>query len=613
MCGIVGAAARRDVVATLIDGLKALEYRGYDSAGIALLTDHGLERVRTKGKVRELEQLQAAHPISGVTGIAHTRWATHGAPSTHNAHPMASRDTVAVVHNGIIENHEELRAELKGLGYEFASETDTEVIAHLIEHYHSGGANLLDSVRRALARLRGAYAIAAISTREPGRVVGARRGSPLVVGLAEGEQFIASDIHALLPVTRRFIYLAEGDVADATIDGVKIYDEHGAAVDRPVKQAHFGADAVERGEYRHYMLKEIHEQPQAIADTLEGRIANDHVLPNIFGVDAEPLLARVRHVQIVACGTSFHAGLVARYWLESLTGIPCNVEVASEFRYRDVVVPKDSLFLAVSQSGETADTLAALREAKRLGYLGTFAVCNVPESSLVRESDLVLMTRAGPEIGVASTKAFTTQLSALALIVFELARMNGLAPERLRELVAELARLPRVIAEALKGEAEIAKLAERFVSKHHTLFLGRGANYPVALEGALKLKEISYIHAEGYPAGELKHGPLALVDEDMPVIAVAPNNQLLEKLKSNLEEVRARGGELFVFADRGVEISERHVGDTRGAVIKLDAGGNLIAPAVFTVPLQLLAYHVAVLRGTDVDQPRNLAKSVTVE
>jgi len=443
--------------------------------------------------------------------------------------------------------------------------------------------------------------------------VGARRGSPLVVGLSDNEQFIASDIHALLPVTRRFIYLAEGDVADATIEGVKIYDEHGNAVDRPVKQAHFGADAVERGEYRHYMLKEIHEQPQAIADTLEGRIANDKILPNIFGVDAEALLARVRHVQIVACGTSYHAGLVARYWLESLTGIPCNVEVASEYRYRDVVVPKDSLFLAVSQSGETADTLAALREAKRLGYLGTFAVCNVPESSLVRESDLVLMTRAGPEIGVASTKAFTTQLAALALIVLELARLNGLAPERLRELVAELARLPRVVADALKGEAEIAKLAERFVSKHHTLFLGRGANYPVALEGALKLKEISYIHAEGYPAGELKHGPLALVDEDMPVIAVAPNNQLLEKLKSNLEEVRARGGELFVFADRGVEISERHVSDQRGAVIRLDAGGNLIAPAVFTVPLQLLSYHVAVLRGTDVDQPRNLAKSVTVE
>ena len=613
MCGIVGAAARRDVVSTLIDGLKALEYRGYDSAGIALLTDHGLERVRTKGKVRELEALHASQPIAGFTGIAHTRWATHGAPSTINAHPLASRNTVAVVHNGIIENHEALRTELKSLGYEFTSETDTEVIAHLIEHYHSAGACLLDAVRKALARLRGAYAIAAISTREPGRVVGARRGSPLVVGLSDNEQFIASDIHALLPVTRRFVYLAEGDVADATIDGVKIYDERGAPVERPIKQAHFGADAVERGEYRHYMLKEIHEQPQAIADTLEGRIANDKILPNIFGVDAEALLARVRHVQIVACGTSFHAGLVARYWLESLTGIPCNVEVASEFRYRDVVVPKDSLFLAVSQSGETADTLAALREAKHLGYLGTFAVCNVPEASLVRESDLVLMTRAGPEIGVASTKAFTTQLAALALIVLELARLNGLALERLRELVAELARLPRVVAEALKGEAEIAKLAERFVSKHHTLFLGRGANYPVALEGALKLKEISYIHAEGYPAGELKHGPLALVDEDMPVIAVAPNNQLLEKLKSNLEEVRARGGELFVFADRGVEISERHVGDQRGAVIRLDAGGNLIAPAVFTVPLQLLAYHVAVLRGTDVDQPRNLAKSVTVE
>jgi glucosamine--fructose-6-phosphate aminotransferase (isomerizing) len=436
----------------------------------------------------------------------------------------------------------------------------------------------------------------------------------MVVGLSEGEQFIASDIHALLPVTRRFIYLAEGDVADATAAGVQIYDENGAPVTRPIKQAHFGADAVERGEYRHYMLKEIHEQPQAIADTLEGRIANDRVLPNIFGVDADNLLQRVRHVQIVACGTSFHAGLVARYWLESFAKIPCSVEVASEYRYRDVVVPKDSLFLAISQSGETADTLAALREAKRLGYLGTLGICNVPEASLVRESDLVLMTRAGPEIGVASTKAFTTQLSALALLVLELARMNGLPEARVAELVAELATLPRVVAEVLKIEPEIARLAERFVPKHHALFLGRGANYPVALEGALKLKEISYIHAEGYPAGELKHGPLALVDEDMPVITVAPNNQLLEKLKSNLEEVRARGGELFVFADKGVEISQRiSDGDGRGAVIRIDAGGNFIAPAAFTVPLQLLAYHVAVLRGTDVDQPRNLAKSVTVE
>jgi len=615
MCGIVGAAARRDVVGTLIAGLKALEYRGYDSAGIALLTAKGLERVRTKGKVRELEQLHASQPIAGLTGIAHTRWATHGAPNTTNAHPIASRDTVAVVHNGIIENHEALRVELKALGFEFASQTDTEVIAHLIEHYHSAGADLLAATRQALARLRGAYAIAAISTREPGRVVGARRGSPLVVGLADGEQFIASDIHALLPVTRRFIYLAEGDMADATVDEVKIYDEHGARVERPVKQAHFGADAVERGEYRHYMLKEIHEQPQAIADTLEGRIANGHILPNIFGVDSEALLKRVRHVQIIACGTSFHAGLVARYWLESLARIPCNVEVASEYRYRNVVVPKDSLFLAISQSGETADTLAALREAKRLGYLGTLAICNVPESSLVRESDLVLMTRAGPEIGVASTKAFTTQLCGLALLVLELARINGESGDNMGELIGELAALPRVLAEALKIEPEIAKLAERFVGKHHALFLGRGANYPVALEGALKLKEISYIHAEGYPAGELKHGPLALVDEDMPVITVAPNNQLLEKLKSNIEEVRARGGELYVFADTGVEFSENtQVGqEGRGAIIRIDAGGNLMAPAVFTVPLQLLAYHVAVLRGTDVDQPRNLAKSVTVE
>src|SRR5215831_10046900 len=421
MCGIVGAAARRDVVGTLISGLKALEYRGYDSAGIALLTERGLERVRTKGKVRDLETLQAAQPISGFTGIAHTRWATHGAPNTINAHPIASRDTVAVVHNGIIENHETLRAELSGLGYEFATQTDTEVIAHLVEHYQNDGADLLEAVRRTIARLRGAYAIAVLSKREPGRVIGARRGSPMVAGLAEGEQFIASDIHALLPVTRRFIYLAEGDIVDATVDGIRIYDEHGALVERPVKQAHFGADAVERGEYRHYMLKEIHEQPQSIADTLEGRIAGGHILTEIFGINARELLTKTRNVHLVACGSSYHAALVARYWFESLAGVPCNVEIASEYRYRDVVVPADTLFVTVSQSGETADTLAALKLAKTRGYLATLGICNVPESSIVRESELTLMTRAGPEIGVASTKAFTTQLAALALLALELA------------------------------------------------------------------------------------------------------------------------------------------------------------------------------------------------
>jgi glucosamine--fructose-6-phosphate aminotransferase (isomerizing) len=610
MCGIVGAAARRDVVGTLISGLKALEYRGYDSAGIALLTGQGLQRVRTKGKVRDLEALQAAQPIAGFTGIAHTRWATHGAPNTVNAHPIASRGNVAVVHNGIIENHDELRSELKTLGYEFATETDTEVIAHLVEHYRNSGDDLLDAVRKTIARLRGAYAIAVLSRRDPGRVIGARRGSPMVAGLADGEQFIASDIHALLPVTRRFIYLAEGDVVDATVDGVRIYDERGALVQRPVKQAHFGADAVERGEYRHYMLKEIHEQPQAIADTLEGRISAGHILTQIFGVGARELLLNTRNVHVIACGSSYHAALVARYWIEGLAGIPCNVEIASEYRYRDAVVPADTLFVTVSQSGETADTLAALKLAKTRGYLTTLGICNVPESSIVRESDLTLMTRAGPEIGVASTKAFTTQLTALALVALELARHHGLELARYEALVHQLETLPGAVRDALALDGRIRKLAERFSDKQHTLFLGRGTQFPIAMEGALKLKEISYIHAEAYPAGELKHGPLALVDESMPVIAVAPNDHLLEKLKSNLEEVRARGGELYVLADADVA---QHVPHGNGHLVVLPPCGEMIAPIVFTIPLQLLAYHVAVLKGTDVDQPRNLAKSVTVE
>ena len=610
MCGIVGAAARRDVVGTLIAGLKALEYRGYDSAGIALLTEAGLERVRTKGKVHELETLHASQPIAGTTGIAHTRWATHGVPNTVNAHPMVSRGNVAVVHNGIIENHEELRAELKALGFAFASDTDTEVIAHLIEYHQSQGADLLEAVRKTLPRLRGAYAIAAISKREPGRVIGARRGSPMVAGLADGEQFIASDIHALLPVTRRFIYLAEGDIADATVDGITIYDEHGKRVERPVKQAHFGADAVERGEYRHYMLKEIHEQPQALADTLEGRIAGGHILSEIFGVGARELLTKTRNVHLIACGSSYHAALVARYWIESLAGIPCNAEIASEYRYRDAVVPADTLFVTISQSGETADTLAALKLAKSKNYLATLAICNVPESSIVRESALTLMTRAGPEIGVASTKAFTTQLAALALFALELARHHGLDAARYTALVQQLETLPGAVRDALALDARIKQLAERFVAKEHTLFLGRGTQFPIAMEGALKLKEISYIHAEAYPAGELKHGPLALVDETMPVIAVAPNDHLLEKLKSNLEEVRARGGELYVLADADVA---RHMPQRDDHLLALPPCGELIAPIVFTIPLQLLAYHVAVQRGTDVDQPRNLAKSVTVE
>ena len=610
MCGIVGAAARRDVVGTLIDGLKALEYRGYDSAGIALVTDQGLERLRTQGKVRELEQLHAREPIAGFTGIAHTRWATHGAPNTINAHPIASRDQVALVHNGIIENHAELREELKAQGYRFDSDTDTEVIAHLVQQALSRGADLLHAVIAATQRLQGAYAIAVVNRDQPGHVVGARRGSPLLIGVGENENFLGSDVQALIRVTNRFVYLEENDIAEITRDGFTVYNGKGERVERPIRKSELSADAVERGEYRHYMLKEIFEQPRAVADTLEGRITDERILPNIFGVDADALLAKVKHVQIIACGTSYHAGLLARYWLEAIAGIPCSVEVASEYRYRRTIVQPDSLFLAISQSGETADTLAALREAKQRGYLGLLAICNVPESSLVRESDLTLMTRAGPEIGVASTKAFTTQLTALALLVLELARLNGLPAEKYAKYVSELATLPRVLGEVLTLEPQIAKLAERFVTKHHALFLGRGVHYPVALEGALKLKEISYIHAEAYPAGELKHGPLALVDEDMPVVAVAPNNQLLEKLKSNLEEVRARGGELFLFADTDAAVAQS---GERGAVIKVASGGNLIAPAVFTVPLQLLAYHVAVLRGTDVDQPRNLAKSVTVE
>jgi glutamine---fructose-6-phosphate transaminase (isomerizing) len=608
MCGIVGISAERDVSRDLIAGLRALEYRGYDSAGIAVLGSGGILRLRAKGKVRDLEARQDAAPIDGHCGIAHTRWATHGVPNETNAHPHVSSGDITVVHNGIIENHAELRRELTALGFVFESETDTEVIAHLVEHYRREGSNLLKAGRRAIARLDGAYAIVLLSSHEPGVLVGARSGSPLVLGYGDGENYLASDIHALLPLTRRFSYLAEGDVVELRRDAVRIFDRDGQPVERPVKESQFNLDAVQRGEYRHYMLKEIHEQPQAIADTLEGRIAGGHVLPEIFGVGAAELLARAESIHIVACGTSFHAGLVARYWIEALAGLPCTTEIASEYRYRKPVVSPNTLFVTISQSGETADTLAALRLAGERGYLGTLALCNVPESSLVRESSLVLMTRAGPEIGVASTKAFTTQLTALALFALQLAGSRGLDPDRCRELVQELERLPAMIGEALRLDDSIRELAEQFVHCEHALFLGRGTHFPIALEGALKLKEISYIHAEGYPAGELKHGPLALVDENMPVIAVAPNDHLLDKLKSNMEEVRARGGRLYVFADSTI----RH-GLDHDRVLELPAAGEIAAPILFTVPLQLLAYHVAVLRGTDVDQPRNLAKSVTVE
>jgi len=575
-----------------------------------VLDDGRLSRLRAPGKVAELDALWRASPLHGWTGIAHTRWATHGAPNEANAHPHVSRDTVAVVHNGIIENHAELREELKAAGYAFTSDTDTEVIAHLVHKLVAEGKSLCEAVSDATRRLRGAYAIAVLHRDHPGHVVGARRGSPLCVGVGIGEHFLGSDVQALIQVTNRIVYLEEGDVVEITPDSLAIHAADGALATRKLRESDLSMDAVERGQFRHYMLKEIFEQPGAVANTLESRIADNHILPNIFGVDADDLLQRVRHVHIVACGTSYHAGMVARYWLEGIAGIPCSVEVASEYRYRNVVVMPDTLFLAISQSGETADTLAALRDGRERGYLGSFAICNVPESSLVRESDLTLMTRAGPEIGVASTKAFTTQLAALALLVLELARLRGIDTKRLAQLVGELASLPRHLEDALKLAPAIAELAESFVDKHHALFLGRGAQYPVAMEGALKLKEISYIHAEAYPAGELKHGPLALVDEDMPVIAVAPNNQLLEKLKSNLEEVRARGGQLYVFADDEADVA---LHSDHGHLMKVDSGGNFIAPAVLTVPLQLLAYHVAVLRGTDVDQPRNLAKSVTVE
>ncbi|MBS0194117.1 MAG: glutamine--fructose-6-phosphate transaminase (isomerizing) [Proteobacteria bacterium] len=608
MCGIVGISATRDVVEHLIAGLKALEYRGYDSAGVAVLSATGqVERVRAKGKVRDLETLQESAPVRGHCGIAHTRWATHGAPNTDNAHPHVS-GAISVVHNGIIENHAQLRAELIAQGYEFASQTDTEVIAHLIEHQQRQGRDLLEALRTVLPRLHGAYAVAVMSAREPGRLVGARLGSPLVAGIGEGEQYLASDIHALLPLTRKFVYLAEGDIAEITVDGLRVFDLDGHRVERAVKESHFVSGAIEKGDYRHFMLKEIHEQPQVLADTLEGRIADGRILTQIFGVDAAALLAKTKAVHIIACGTSYHAGLVARYWIESLAGVPCTAEIASEYRYRSPVVREGTLFLSISQSGETADTLAAIKLARERSYVTRMAICNVPESSIVRESELVLMTRAGPEIGVASTKAFSTQLVALALFALELGRAKGLDAARYADGVRQLEQLPGLVTETLKLDAQIRKLAERFVDKQHALFLGRGTHWPVAMEGALKLKEISYIHAEAYAAGELKHGPLALVDERMPVIAVAPNDHLVDKLMSNMEEVRARGGQLYLFVDAGVKVHA-----DLGHVLVLPECGEIAAPVVSTIPLQLLSYHVAVARGTDVDQPRNLAKSVTVE
>ncbi len=611
MCGIVGAVADRDIVPILIEGLRRLEYRGYDSAGIAVLTNSGqLRRVRTVGKVKMLQDAIAETPTAGHLGIAHTRWATHGVPSERNAHPHISRDGIAIVHNGIIENHEELRDELIALGYQFTSETDTEVIAHRIHHHKQKLGDIFRAVRATVAELEGAYALAVVSQDDPEKIILARAGCPVVIGIGKGENFVASDVSALLPVTRHFMFLEEGDVAEIGRAGVRVLDHEGNTAQRPVRESSLSADAAEKGEYPHYMLKEIFEQPRAIAQTLEERVAGGKLLEAAFGPLATEVFRRVEAVQIVACGTSYHAGAVAKYHIEQVARIPCWVEIASEYRYRNPVVPKNTLLVTISQSGETADTLAALRMAKQSGYLSTLAICNVPESSLVRESELVLLTRAGPEIGVASTKAFTTQLAALGMLVVALAKFTGPDAERERGLVQRLIEIPALVEKTLQLDAVIKDLSARFADKHHALFLGRGAMYPIAMEGALKLKEISYIHAEAYAAGELKHGPLALVDADMPVIAVAPNNELLEKVKSNLQEVRARGGELYVFADpeSGIESSEgvtvitmpRHV-------------SNFQAAAVYSIPLQLLAYHCAIRRGTDVDQPRNLAKSVTVE
>jgi glucosamine--fructose-6-phosphate aminotransferase (isomerizing) len=611
MCGIVGAIADRDIVPVLIEGLRRLEYRGYDSAGLAILNLSGrLERVRTVGKVKKLQDALAETPIQGRLGIAHTRWATHGVPSERNAHPHISRDGIAIVHNGIIENHEELREELIKLGYTFSSETDTEVIAHRIHHHKEKLGDLYRAVRATVAELEGAYALAVVSEKADDRIIVARAGCPVVIGIGENENFVASDVAALLPVTRNFIFLEEGDVAEIRRQGVRILDAEGNTAQRPVRQSSLSADAAEKGDYPHYMLKEIFEQPRAIAQTLEERVAGGKLLEAAFGPLATEAFRRTEAVQIVACGTSYHAGAVAKYYIEQIARLPCWVEIASEYRYRNPVVPKNTLFVTISQSGETADTLAALRMAKQSGYLSTLAICNVPESSLVRESELVLLTRAGPEIGVASTKAFTTQLAALGMLVVALAKFNGPDAERERGLVQRLIEIPSLIEKTLHLDGQIKELAQRFADKHHALFLGRGQMYPVALEGALKLKEISYIHAEAYPAGELKHGPLALVDADMPVITVAPNNDLLEKLKSNLQEVRARGGELYVFADpdSGIQPSEGVTVITMPKHVS-----HFQAPAVYTVPLQLLAYHCAIIRGTDVDQPRNLAKSVTVE
>lgn len=610
MCGIVGAVAQRDVAEILINGLHRLEYRGYDSAGVAVVNEHHeLQRVRCLGKVKALDEAVSEKPLIGGTGIAHTRWATHGEPSETNAHPHAS-GTFAVVHNGIIENHEELRELLKSRGYVFLSQTDTEVIAHLVEWEMRSTDSLLEAVKKAVKQLTGAYGMVVMDSRHPEHLVAARSGSPLVIGLGIGENFLASDQLALLSVTRRFIFLEEGDIAEITRRTVDIYDTYGNKVEREIHESNLENDAAEKGKFRHFMQKEIYEQPTALINTMEGRINHENVIVDSIGNGAKGILEKVEHIQIVACGTSYNAGMVARYWFESLAGVSCDVEIASEFRYRKFVTRPNSLLITLSQSGETADTLAALRLAKEKGYMAALTICNVAGSSLVRESDLAFMTRAGVEVGVASTKAFTTQLAALLMLVTALGKVKGhISAEKEHEIIKAMQSLPAEIEKALAFDTEIEALAEDFAEKHHALFLGRGAFYPIAVEASLKLKEISYIHAEAYAAGELKHGPLALIDADMPVIVVAPNNELLEKVKSNIEEVRARGGQLYVFADK-----EAGFTPSEGMkIITMPKVNDIVAPIFYTIPMQLLSYHVALIKGTDVDQPRNLAKSVTVE
>lgn len=609
MCGIVGAVAQRDVVDILVEGLRRLEYRGYDSAGVAIIEGGSLRRIRRLGKVQELAEALTETPLAGGTGIAHTRWATHGEPSERNAHPQISQEDIVVVHNGIIENHNQLRSLLKDHGYEFLSDTDTEVICHLVHHELKSHNSLLSAVQSAVKQLEGAYGTVVIDRRDNSRMVVARSGSPLVVGYGIGENFVASDQLALLPVTRTFAFLEEGDVAEITRTEVNIFDLNGHAVEREIKESEVTHDAGDKGEYRHYMLKEIYEQPQALARTIEGRMANQQVLASAFGEHAEDMLKGIKHVQIIACGTSYHAGMAARYWLEDWAGVSCNVEIASEFRYRKSHLFPDSLLVTISQSGETADTLAALRLAKEMGYKATMTICNAPGSSLVRESDMAYMMRAGAEIGVASTKAFTVQLAGLMMLTAVLGRHNSMSEQMQAQISQSLLSLPAKVEQVLSLDSDIAALAEDFADKHHSLFLGRGDQYPIAMEGALKLKEISYIHAEAYASGELKHGPLALIDADMPVIVVAPNNELLEKLHSNVEAVRARGGLMYVFADKQAKFES----DDTMKVIPVPHCDNFMAPLIYTIPLQLLSYHVALIKGTDVDQPRNLAKSVTVE